>query len=395
MAKTPLFTFITDCLQSTARIDDDPQRLTRRELLQRSVTAGLALAYAPVFINLARADSPLSRPRLRTDDPVTILGGGVAGLTAAYRLAQAGIACEIFEASSRFGGRMYTERNFNTDGMFCERGGELIDHSHQDLVSLCKELGLEIETIQETIPGIQEELFFISGKFRTRDELKRAFKPLAKRIREAHREIFGQHAVESPTYLNPFNAARYDRMSIEQFLDSLKNDVDSWVLSLIRVAYVGEMGLEAGEQSALNLLLLISADENIPAVLGDSDQSNRIKGGSGSLPDRLVEQIKPVVPLQAGKQLIKIKDTGSQFKLTFLEAGKTTELSATQIICTLPFSVLRTIEGVRELGLSPVKQRCISELGYGTNSKFMMGFKSKFWRAESLARAPSNGLIYS
>ncbi|MGB8150376.1 MAG: FAD-dependent oxidoreductase, partial [Candidatus Cybelea sp.] len=36
---------------------------------------------------------------------VVIVGAGVAGLTCAYRLRQAGIASRVFEASDRIGGR--------------------------------------------------------------------------------------------------------------------------------------------------------------------------------------------------------------------------------------------------------------------------------------------------
>ena len=62
--------------------------------------------------------------------PVAILGAGIAGLTAAYRLQKAGVPCEIFEASDRTGGRMFTRYDFNKDGMFCELGGELVDTDH-------------------------------------------------------------------------------------------------------------------------------------------------------------------------------------------------------------------------------------------------------------------------
>jgi NADPH-dependent 2,4-dienoyl-CoA reductase/sulfur reductase-like enzyme len=41
--------------------------------------------------------------------PIAIVGGGVAGLTAAYRLHQAGKTPIVFEASNRWGGRMFTK----------------------------------------------------------------------------------------------------------------------------------------------------------------------------------------------------------------------------------------------------------------------------------------------
>jgi monoamine oxidase len=46
----------------------------------------------------------------------------------------------------------------------------------------------------------------------------------------------------------------------------------------------------------------------------------------------------------------------------------------------MPFSVLRHVSGVFALPLPPVKKQCIAEWGYGTNSKLMLGFRSRFWR---------------
>ena len=55
--------------------------------------------------------------------PIAIVGGSVAGLTAAYRLHQAGKTPIVFEASNRWGGRMFTRYEF-CKCMFCELGGE-------------------------------------------------------------------------------------------------------------------------------------------------------------------------------------------------------------------------------------------------------------------------------
>ena len=58
----------------------------------------------------------------KTPPSIGIVGGGVAGLTAAYRLQAAGVKPVLLEASSRLGGRMLTVYDFYK-GMFCELGG--------------------------------------------------------------------------------------------------------------------------------------------------------------------------------------------------------------------------------------------------------------------------------
>ena len=88
--------------------------------------------------------TPTPAPTPRRGDggpPVLIIGAGIAGLTAGYRLRQAGVPFRIIEAQNRVGGRMYSLRNFFADGQVCELGGELIDTPHERIQALAQELG--------------------------------------------------------------------------------------------------------------------------------------------------------------------------------------------------------------------------------------------------------------
>ena len=53
------------------------------------------------------------------NDRVIIVGGGLAGLTCATRLTEAGQSCCILEAGDRVGGRVLTDR---VDGFLLDRG---------------------------------------------------------------------------------------------------------------------------------------------------------------------------------------------------------------------------------------------------------------------------------
>ena len=43
---------------------------------------------------------------------VIVIGAGIAGLSAAYHLRQAGIEATVLEARDRIGGRVWTNRDF-------------------------------------------------------------------------------------------------------------------------------------------------------------------------------------------------------------------------------------------------------------------------------------------
>ena len=55
---------------------------------------------------------------------ILVIGAGIAGLSAAWHLREAGIAATVLEARDRIGGRVWTDRDFA--GFPVEFGAELI-----------------------------------------------------------------------------------------------------------------------------------------------------------------------------------------------------------------------------------------------------------------------------
>lgn len=72
--------------------------------------------------------------------PVVIIGAGLSGLVAAYRLKKAGVAIKILEARDRPGGRINTV--LGTDGVPLEMGATWFGDQHRNFKELLKELKL-------------------------------------------------------------------------------------------------------------------------------------------------------------------------------------------------------------------------------------------------------------
>jgi oxygen-dependent protoporphyrinogen oxidase len=74
--------------------------------------------------------------------PIVIVGGGIAGLAAAYRLQQTapGLAITLIESDNRLGGKIVTER---VNGFVIEGGPDTFLSYKPRGLGLCKELGLE------------------------------------------------------------------------------------------------------------------------------------------------------------------------------------------------------------------------------------------------------------
>ena len=138
--------------------------LTRRDFLMR---AGQTGGYGAAFVLMQSlgllplpeaASSPLHLVDGR-GTRVVILGGGIAGLVAAYELGKAGWSCTILEARHRPGGRNWSIRNGTevefTDGTrqtcafepdhYFNAGPARLPSTHHTMLGYCHELGVALE----------------------------------------------------------------------------------------------------------------------------------------------------------------------------------------------------------------------------------------------------------
>ncbi|MES2744965.1 MAG: NAD(P)/FAD-dependent oxidoreductase [Bdellovibrionota bacterium] len=336
---------------------------------------------------------------LSSGSKIVIVGAGAAGLSAAYYLKKAGVNAQVYEASPRLGGRIFTQYDFNNEKMFCERGGELINTDHKEIQDLMAEFGLELERLPDE--ELRKDVQFFEGQWKSEHDLIEAFRPMAKRIAKDAENFVIKDEFTMPTFENPISdrVKLLDRMSLKTYLDQAIES-PKWVREMIRVAYVGEYGLEAEEQSAINLVTFIGTDlDKGFQMLGESDELFRIKGGNSRLTQALGEAVGEAMHLEHSLKSIAI-GSGGRLQLLF-EArrkkaeGKVVEVLADHVILAVPFTVLRGIKGIDSLGLKPRKLQAIRELGYGTNTKLMLGFTGRFWRQESQSYPANDGNVVS
>jgi monoamine oxidase len=95
----------------------------RRNFLKTSTSATTGLLLP---IGLAASDQ-------KTKKKVIVLGAGLAGLTAAWELAQAAHEVIVFEARNRSGGRVLTIREGFTSGLTAEAGAMSFNDNYFNL----------------------------------------------------------------------------------------------------------------------------------------------------------------------------------------------------------------------------------------------------------------------
>jgi monoamine oxidase len=142
--------------------------LTRRAFLSRLGQVGgasaaffgmQALGLTP-FEASAQAPQPIAAaPNSGNGRSVVILGGGIAGLVAAYELRALGFHCTLLEARSRPGGRNWTVRGGDqvvfTDGTtqtctwdkesYQNFGPGRLPSTHKTMLGYCRKLGVRLE----------------------------------------------------------------------------------------------------------------------------------------------------------------------------------------------------------------------------------------------------------
>jgi monoamine oxidase len=77
-----------------------------------------------------------------------VIGAGLAGLAAAYRLTQKRWKVRVVEATGRIGGRVMTHHFKRGPGLVCELGGEWIGKDHHEMQRLCCAFDLKLQPHQ-------------------------------------------------------------------------------------------------------------------------------------------------------------------------------------------------------------------------------------------------------
>lgn len=315
---------------------------------------------------------------------VAIVGAGIAGLTAAWRLRQQGVRVRVYEAQNRIGGRMLSLRNHFADGQVIELGGELIDTGHARIRALAGELGL---TLDDLLDGdTDHETFFFEGRAIGEAEIVRAFVPVAAAI-ERDLAAAGDGDYDY-TDGNP-KFRELDALSIAQWFD--RNGVRGWLRKLLDVAYTTEMGLEIDQQSALNFLTFIGTEDKTAfRIFGASDERFHVRGGNDLIPQALAAKLADAI--EPGHVLEALRGDADGYVLSFRKGEATRDVRAAQVVLALPFTLLRKVRV--DVELPPRKRQAIQQLAYGTNAKLMIGFARRTWREHGANGASMSDLRY-
>ncbi len=316
--------------------------------------------------------------RRRATASIAVVGGGLAGLTCAYRLKQSGLHATVFEANNRFGGRCWTRRGDFQAGQIAEHGGELIDQSHAAIRHLAQQLQLPLVNVLQAQANGTDAFAHFGGAAYPFHDAARDLRAIWKAM---HRDLIDAGYPTTYTSSTP-RGRQLDAMSIADWITAtVPGGLQSPLGQLLAVAYRIEYGAEIHEQSALNLLYLLGyLGPGHLRIFGPSNEKYRVVGGndliSTALANHLATQLAPQHRL-----LAVVRRPDGRFRLTFGTQPGIVEETFDHVVFALPFAVLDAAVDLTTAGFSARKLLAIHELGRGANSKLNVQFTTRHWQA--------------
>lgn len=322
---------------------------------------------------------------------IVIVGAGIAGLTAALTLHDAGLSCDIYEAASHVGGRMHSDAHTWGDGLVSEWCGEFIDRDNTMLHQLIKRFGLTKIDLGRQRAGRAPMLVYLLNHFYGEDDLLRDFQALAPTVEQQFQDV------GFPTTYAQYTQAGFalDHQSAYDWIEQyVRGGHASPLGRFIDTGCTGLYGLDTREQSALNLVYLYESrtslrTDSLPTPL---QGSSKIVGGNQQLPLAIAREL-PEGSLHLGSRLVEIaREDDDSVTLTFTTASGVSRVRCEAAILTLPFSTLRHV-AYHQAGFDQLKRTAIEQLGYGTISKLFLRFDRPYWYDDGPWPSPHGGFV--
>jgi len=310
-----------------------------------------------------------------------IIGAGLSGLSAAYKLKQNGWKVRVVEARDRIGGRVFTYHFRENRDLYCELGGEWIGNNHDSIKKLCAKFGLKL--IRHQFNYSFAELGIISDRFKMGEwpfekRLEKKLKNAVMRVLKARGKDEGDEQ------------RRFDRQDWWTYLHGIGfSNKDLLRRDLMDSTDFGESIRQAGAFSAVS--------EYYGEGTNSTDQMDwRILGGNTRLVNALAERIglniihtnmeAKRVEQSDGWVTIYAEDTRT---VLFAPPRPTSEAAKRRLpprssvfkarygICTVAARYLNSIDWTPKL--KEAKRLAARDLQYARIMKTVLLFKNRFW----------------
>ncbi len=320
--------------------------------------------------------STQARPDTSTKHRVAIVGGGLAGLSAAVALRHAGWDVVVLEACDRVGGRVHTLYEPFSSGLHVEAGGESIDDNHTHIQALARHYNLALA--RRPADKLETAGFYRAGQRGVLSAVTNA-DPGALSGYLA----FGDALIAMAGNLDPAHperasgAEKWDQQSLADF--AATQTLDPNAMLLVQSDYRGNYNAEFNQVSLLFVLQQSVVDE---ALSESGVETMRIARGNSALPEAMAHDLGSSVRLSSPVTKIDQQSWGVRLHVG-TGVGASGTVDAARLVLAVPPPVLRNVSFSPPLsaGLSAM----IAELNLGHALKVSTQYSKRFWLAEGLS----------
>jgi monoamine oxidase len=347
------------------------------------------------------AESPYRSAIKLEGDPkgasVVILGAGLAGMTAAFELGQAGYKVELLEYNARPGGRNWTIRGGDTytelggatqrcmfdEGLYLNPGPWRIPHHHHAILDYCRRFGVALEPfIQLNHNAYLHATAAFDGKPQRIREIKADFEgSISELLAKATRQGALDEAVSKEDQEILLEALR----SYGALDDDFRYKAGDMSAAFRGYAKDRGGGLKAAplnsEPIQLHDLLTSRLWRGLQNFSLYDFQMTMFQpvGGMGRIGEAFARQIPNVI--RYGSKVTAIHQDEAGVTVTFedLDRGATTqEVKADWCVCALPLSILSELP----INVSVSMKAAIDGVPYASVVKTGLQFRRRFWEED-------------
>ena len=299
---------------------------------------------------------------------VTVIGAGLAGLSAAYDLQRAGWQVTVLDARDRVGGRVYSLRDFS-NGLVAEGGGEFIAESHKRMLAYADQFHLQLGSAGSW-QSQAEDWGAFDGRAGPMSDAGIWGANLNVEVEKIWRALveMGELVPDPHTPQAARGAENLDMKSTADWINALDAH------PLAKQDFIQHIRSEYTCEPEQHSLLDLARNVSMYYTTMEREMNYRVIGGNDLIPRALAKTLSDV-RLNAPVTSVRARPDG--VAVYYQQGNSHYTISSAFAILAIPLTTARLIEF--NPPLPEAHQKMVNHVSYGAVTKVLIEYRKRFW----------------